>query len=238
MNLCHKLSFFAAGVLGAGSCFGGFAGLVSDPTSINVDWSLQTSGIKVTYPTVLDHGGQVDRPVSTVAFQLDVDKTGSVFSDWVFFCFEIPETLGKGDSEGWTYREEAGLLLPDSPISAAALPFIKELFQKSYLGRSVAAWTAPKVAAFQLALWELVYESDLGSLDIGSGVFNASAGGTVVADANNLLAGLTGTPEDKGTLFGFTHPTFQNQISYVPEPSVLGLQALFLIGLLLRRKRS
>jgi hypothetical protein len=254
MNISRSLSFCAASVLSAGSCFGGLLDL-TDGTKVSLYVShVGGVAVKGTFPKPDNLNGPLNPSTpstfSTNAglFEIDHDVDGSVFSDRVFFCFELHESINvpaaytsMTDAAAFRYYEGLGLLATDSILTASTLGLIENLFSQYWKGSSVGDWTSTERAAMQLAIWELAYDATPGSISNGEGDFyvstNTTAAQNAIAQANLWLA----TVQDKGVsdnVAGFISLKYQNQITYVPEPSVLGLQAIFLGALLLRRKRN
>jgi len=109
--------------------------------------------------------------------------------------------------------------------SAPVATLIDKLFTSAYAGVSNAVGSA----AFQLALWEVI--ADPQSLNLGSGVFQATSAATgVMTQANAMLAGLATAPIGGYSYTVWRSDTEQDQISVaaIPEPSTY---ALFLAGL-------
>ncbi len=103
-------------------------------------------------------------------------------------------------------------------------------------------------AAFQLAVWEIVYDSDT-SLSTGSfRARNRYSGDPVPGMAQSWLNQLNGT-HAMATLYGLSSPSAQDQVfaeepvalpadvSVVPLPSAVWAGAVLLIGLIIRRIR-
>ena len=112
----------------------------------------------------------------------------------------------------------------------------------------LAAATTPgagqNAAAFQLAIWEILYEHNTSTYNLGTGSFysnsTASAPHTIaqgwlnqINDPNNSANGYS--------LNVYTSTGLQDQVTFksVPEPATLGLLGLGLIGIgLVRRRRK
>ncbi|CAG1015572.1 hypothetical protein BURC_00992 [Burkholderiaceae bacterium] len=100
--------------------------------------------------------------------------------------------------------------------------------------------TTLEKTAFQLAIWEAVYDAFPG--DLSAGDFSVtSAGAGVLAQANSYLsaaAGLTAGTYPGNSLLAFTHPSRQDLVTSIPEPStyMLMLAGLAGVGFVARRR--
>ena len=94
--------------------------------------------------------------------------------------------------------------------------------------------------AFQLAIWEAVYDSFPG--DLTTGIFEVtSAGAGVVAQSNAYLAaaGLLPAGTYPTNLAAFTSPSGQDLVTAVPEPSTYAMLMVGLMGIgFVARRRS
>lgn len=100
--------------------------------------------------------------------------------------------------------------------------------------------TTVEKTAFQLAIWEAVYDAFPGDLSAGDfAVLSTPAG--VTAQANAYLtaaAGLTAGTYPGNNLFSFSHPSRQDLVTAIPEPStyMLMLAGLAGVGFVARRR--
>jgi len=118
------------------------------------------------------------------------------------------------------------------PMTAGKADLLRELWGRHYSP----AMTASQAAQFQLAVWEIVFET--------SGVYNISNGSLVStsynAGTNALLASLTGTGP-MANLVALTNPQYQDMLASIQIPApgaiLLGAIGTGLVGWLRSRKR-
>lgn len=110
-------------------------------------------------------------------------------------------------------------------VSASEADDLNRLFT---IGRATAQTDAITAAAFQVAIWEIVYETD-GSYQLGTGNFQASDNAAVVSAAQGLLNNL-GTAPGTYALSFFTSATSQDLVTGVPAPIPLPASGLLLLA--------
>lgn len=156
--------------------------------------------------------------------------------DIVFWCIELTQYF----SFSGVYTDY-GVSSPDDTI----MTLLGQLFAEAAADSTK---DEKHSAAFQLAIWEIVYDS--GSLDLGSGAFrvlNDNGHGATVQLAQEWLDGLSEF-EDTYALYLLRSPRSQDFVTFgrpfeqgsrVPEPgslALLGLAIFAMAGVHLRRR--
>jgi hypothetical protein len=105
-----------------------------------------------------------------------------------------------------------------------------------FSANSVTVDTATKSAAFQVALWEIVYETS-GTLDAAVGAFSATSGTAgLIAQANTYLGNLAGNSAFLTFFESDGNPRSQNLVTEGVRPVVpevpLPASGLLLVGAL------
>lgn len=144
------------------------------------------------------------------------------------FCAEVTDW-----SAGWNpnYGDDYSLVSGASQFGAAKATDLNKLFTNWYSS----ATTAATSTAFQLALWEIIYET--GTYDVSNGSFTAKSPGTATAaiytDANNMLANLGTLGSTYMQVDVYKSAEYQDftAVSTVPEPESYAL-ALAALGVL------
>jgi hypothetical protein len=142
----------------------------------------------------------------------------------IFWCAELTQTFGFGTvySE-YTY----------SPLSNTLL---SQLFTEVG-GSASATSTTDRSAAFQLAVWEILFEGGTyGGLNVSSGNFQATGNAAAITQANDWLAALDAGDPATTALFLLSSPNHQDFITDTNSPLLLtpepGSLALLGVGLL------
>jgi hypothetical protein len=130
--------------------------------------------------------------------------------DFVLWCFDIAQNVG----DGVTYHQAS------NPLGAERASLLNRLFSSHYDKVD----TTTEGAAFQVAVWELVYENLAGPLSVDDGLFTAWNNADVVDQANSWLADLGS--EETYEITYFLSGTNQDLLTAAPVPLPAGLLLL------------
>ncbi|MCA9428049.1 MAG: PEP-CTERM sorting domain-containing protein, partial [Candidatus Omnitrophica bacterium] len=165
----------------------------------------------------------------------DVTDTGNPFpvtngDTLITFCIELVETISTNQAVIYESIDPSGAPVNNGiygPLGYAKKMKMRAWFGNFWQGNSVSDWTSDQARAFQLGLWEIVYEDYAQIGNINSGVFTRTGGSTSgVSTANNWFA----TMDDNvmRTFFALSAPNTedsrlkQDQVT-VPEPTTVAL---------------
>lgn len=149
------------------------------------------------------------------------------------YCIELDQGLGLPPATGYSYG-------PYFSDWISRLVSVSGFYGGTGPGNEVD--TTTEKTAFQLAIWESVYDVFPG--DLSTGDFSViSASPAALAQANAYLtaaAGLKSETYPTNNLFAFTHPSRQDLVTAIPEPStyLLMLAGLAGVGFVARRRAA
>mgnify|MGYP006293167773 CR=1 FL=1 len=176
------------------------------------------------------------------------------------FCTEITEYVQQGNSYNYDEMSLGNLPTPPDnelePMGGFRAGLMSELYSNHFFeaaGLNGHSFNNQKAAAFQLAVWEVVYqdadsgnETSLSSLnDMTLDVTSADGGGfwaTGIASAtqnlaNTWLSELVGNTGVGDGMIGLGSDGNQDQVTMVPLPAPAMLAAVGLGGVIIGRKR-
>lgn len=188
--------------------------------------------VTITSPFLIGGGADDSQSVNAGPFRLSGDNG---IGDFIAFCVDLTRYMG----DGKIY--EFGVNL----FGAAIVNNLDKLFSSVYAEVD----TTQEGAAFQVAIWEIVYDSAAG-FDLGDGDFEASNNIDVINLADTYLAGLGGAATGVydltflSTASGYANNNSQSLVTAIPAPVPLPAAGLMLgaglagLGALRRLRKS
>jgi PEP-CTERM motif len=180
-----------------------FAGFANGSQSVNVALSGPNAAANLT----TEAGG------FTASF-----NTGASFTT---YCIDLYQYIGFGTSYGdYSLKDVSAHAFSNANAAAD----IGKLYGENNLVNS-----ATTQAAFQIAIWEIAYETS-GAYDLGTGsakFFGGTADPAALALAGNWLAGLSSSSGSAYKVWALDSATRQDQVfaTPVPEPTTYALMA-------------
>ena len=157
-----------------------FAAQAASATTLNLTYVEAANGfaaVDIDAAPISVAGGQTSVPAGGFVMN---DATGG-FGDFLAWCLDLGAFLGTSGSH--EYTTSATPFSNSFGLDSAGIARVSSIFNANF-GAAVTA-TTDASAAFQVALWEVVYDDDM---NIGTGAFQASSSGNVETLAAGYLA--------------------------------------------------
>ena len=168
------------------------------------------------------------------------------------FCTELTQNIQNGVE--YDYDLVGPSQVPDPgqgfTMGSFRASLVAEFFDKFFVTASTG--TDTQAAAFQMGVWEIVYQDDTATAKGGDGTFDSlgeidlntlrgvffMSNGVAGGQANDWLDMLSGSyPVDPDWLVGFKSTSFQDQITtMVPLPAPVWMAAVGLLGVVVGRR--
>jgi hypothetical protein len=181
-----------------------------------------------------------ESPVGPFNFNVISNTTSlELGSSFRSFCADFFQDVSAGVNYTFTPVDVAALPDVAGPNSAVKLSKIQELYDRFY----DSATDAERGAAFQLALWEILYDPTNNDLSSGNFIAQGPGNPSSIGIAQNWL-NIIGDdtipdPAKKYDLVGLYSPTAQDQIvpqQPIPAPAGVVLLVIGVAGLVARRR--
>ena len=236
--MAHQ-QWFGRLVLPALAAFGCLAGAAKADL---VTTFIGTDPNQQVFVSAIKNGGApraFESPVGPFNFVVLSDTSGTGLGPtFRSFCADFFQDVALG--QNYTFTPVAFSALPDVAGNATKMAKIQELYDRFY----DVATDAQKGAAFQLALWKILYDPNNDDLSTGNFIASGPGSPTSIPLAQSWLNMIddptVADPAHKYTLTGLLSPTSQDQIvptaAPVPAPAGVVLLVIGAAGLIARRR--
>lgn len=203
------------------------AGLSTSASALSLNYTGVTSGIAVTGSGLLNGSTSFSRTVGAGGLKMTSTEV-EPFNSFVAWCLDIGTNIQK--TYDYSLKTISDTLFANGGtavnLSAGQKLNIQNLFNTAY--STLDLLNATQSAGFQLALWEIAYETN-SALSLSTGTFKESYASTAAAaaraQADTYLAGLSGKATANYTLAFFelaktaTGHGSQNLVTAFIEPN-------------------
>lgn len=142
------------------------------------------------------------------------------------FCIDLGQNISFGTTYTFSTGPVEGAPVPGGPMGVAKANLLRELWGRHFTSIS----TNVEGSAFQIAVWEIVFDS---GLDFSSGVVQVNGNSNVLLTAQGYLASLDGNTNAFAPVYALVSDSTQDML--VPAPGALALVGLG--GLIAARRR-
>lgn len=213
----------------------------ASPVTLLYNGSTATSPKNVTIDAApVAYPGTGTWPKTVGAWGFNMTDTTGPLGDFVAWCLDLASFLAPKDVAK-PYKITTDPFFNSDGLDATQKARVQSVFDANYTGLDLT--NGNKVAGFQLALWDALYDGD-GKLD--GGTFRATASTSITDFANGYMS--TAALWDGGRLFDMTFlestgtggDKRQNLVTVapVPVPAAGGLLLLAIGGLAALRRRK
>ncbi|MEM1330278.1 MAG: hypothetical protein AAGG07_06940 [Planctomycetota bacterium] len=163
------------------------------------------------------------------------------------FCVDAEQSTARGTPVTYESEDLANVPTPGAAMGSARADAVRGMiaYKDSLSGTGLASTENQFALAFQLALWEVIYDYDTsvmgGNLDLDAGDFSAtrttgsSWSGAVLDQFNDFLANIGFMP--RSGAIALRSDTNQDLVVVIPTPAAAGMGLVGLAGLASRRRR-